>query len=135
MASVDRLVGEAKSTVAKATTMPWWGWVAIALIIAGLVSVFSGVMKAVSAGSQANAAAAVADTIMDKYGQRDQTAALRSCLRLALKGKDCEGESKDTDGSKAKKGGRAEACGYREDRCMTSSELADFGKCMRGDEL
>jgi len=114
------------------SSIPIWGWFWVTVILGGLASVGVGLHKASKAGSQARQAGQLAGRIMDQYGQSDQSASLRTCLRLALDGKDCEGGDKDT---LPRKGARAEKCGYSEDKCMSSEELNAFGKCMRGDNL
>ena len=115
--------------------VPLWGWVWVAVITAGVASVGLGLKSARDAGSEAKQASQIADRITDRYGQSDQSAALRTCLRLALNGKDCEGNESAGGASLPSRGARAEKCGYSEDKCMSSDELSAFGKCMRGDDI
>ena len=94
-------------------------------------------VAAFQAGGKAKEAGAIADRIMEKYGQRDQSAALRTCVRLAIKGRDCEGQSLDGNNLLPTRSTRAEKCGYSDDKCMSSADIAAFGKCMRetGEQL
>lgn len=136
-ASSMETVGQAKTAAAGGGVTGFQGWIAIAIIAGGLAAVGYGVYAAFSAGGKAKEAGRIADRILEKYGQKDQSAALRTCLRLALKGQDCEGQSATGGSLLPKRGTRAERCGYSDDRCMTSADLAAFGKCMRetGEQL
>lgn len=110
-------------------------WIAIAIIIGGLGAVAYGIVAAFQAGGRAKEAGAIGDRILERYGQKDQSAALRTCVRLAVRGQDCEGGSLDGNGVLPRRGSRAERCGYSESKCMSSADLQAFSQCMRGDDL
>ena len=132
LAGLAFLIGTAHTAIAHGASIPFWGWVWVGVIGGGLTSTAFGLNAAKSAGTQAKQAGQLAGRIMDQYGQSDQSAAMRTCVRLALDGKDCEG---DVAAGLPRRGARAEKCGYSESKCMSSEELNAFGKCMRGDEL
>lgn len=129
------LVLRAIGVIGSSGTLPFWGWAWAVVIAGGIGSIGFGIDSARAAGSKAKQAGQMADRVMDKYGQSDQSAALRTCLRLAVEGKDCERDAAEGRSSLPRKGARAEKCGYNEDKCMSTEDLNAFGKCMRGDEL